>query len=340
MNIHSILHQSGKWSVSAILALSVMGCTKDEQPTGIIPTDYSLTEHWLSLPAKPDKPADIFYLYPTSWTPDSLTNSIYCTVDNSSMLKGSAFAFSMQATAFETVGNIYAPYYRQLNATLAQSLTEAERWELADSLPVADVIAAFDYYIRNYNHGRPFILAGHSQGSHMMLFLLSRYMNEHPEVYSRMIAAYAIGYPLTASFLATNKHLKFAEGPNDLGVIVSFNTQSPNVKPGGNVIMTDSVGMAINPINWKRDETPAPASESLGSFMPGQGNVFVKVPSFADARVDLIKGVLVCSSVDENALYQPASNMGLGVYHAWDFPFYYYNIRENAERRANAFLGK
>jgi hypothetical protein len=128
-------------------------------------------------------------------------------------------------------------------------LTEAERWELSDSLPVADVIAAFDYYIRNYNHGRPFIFAGHSQGSHMMFFLLSRYMNENPEVYSRMIAAYAIGYPLTASFLATNKHLKFAEDPNDLGLIVSFNTQSPNVKPGGNVIMTDSVGMVINPIN-------------------------------------------------------------------------------------------
>ncbi len=183
-------------------------------------------------------------------------------------------------------------------------------------------------------------MAGHSQGSHMMLFLLSRYMNENPRVYARMIATCAIGYPLKAGFLAANKHLKFADGPDDLGVIVSFNTQSPKVKPGGNVIMTDSLGMVVNPINWKRDETLAPASESLGSFLPGQGNVFVKVPAFADAREDLTKGVLVCSSVDENALYQPASNMGLGVYHTWDFPFYYYNIRENAERRTNVFLGK
>jgi hypothetical protein len=340
MSTHNILKHIGKWSVPAILVILVMSCNKDENPAGIIPTDYSLAEHWLSLPANPQKTVDVFYLYPTCWTPDSLTNSIYCTVDNPSMLKGAAFVYSVQATAFEPVGNIYAPFYRQLNAALAQSKTEAERWELADNLPVADVFAAFDYYIRNYNHGRPFILAGHSQGSHMMLFLLSRYMKENPEVYSRMIAAYAIGYPLTASFLATNKHLKFAEGPDDLGVIVSFNTQSPNVMPGGNIIMTDSVGMVINPVNWKRDETPAPASESLGSFMPGQGNVFVKVPAFADARVDLTKGVLVCSSVDENALYQPASNMGLGVYHSWDFPFYYFNIRENAERRANAFLGK
>ena len=32
-------------------------------------------------------------------------------------------------------------------------------------IPKADVFAAFDYYIKHYNNGRPFILAGHSQGS-------------------------------------------------------------------------------------------------------------------------------------------------------------------------------
>lgn len=334
------LNQPAKWPLFALLIMAIGACAKEENPTGIIPTDYSIAGHWLSVPANPTKPVDIFYLYPTAWTPDSLTNTVYCAVDNPSMLTGSAFAFSIQATAFETAGNIYSPYYRQLNAALAQSKTEAERWKLADSLPVADVIAAFDYYIQNYNHGRPFILAGHSQGSHVMLFILSRYMKDHPAVYARMIAAYAIGYPLTAGFLAVNKHMKFAEGADDLGVIISFNTQSPAVMPGGNIIMTDSVGMVINPINWKRDETLAPATESLGSFMPGLGNVFVRVPAFADARVDLAKGVLVCSSVDENALYQPASNMGLGVYHTWDFPFYYYNLRENAERRVNKFMGK
>jgi hypothetical protein len=35
------------------------------------------------------------------------------------MLKGPATAFSALANAFETIGNIYAPYYRQLNAALA-----------------------------------------------------------------------------------------------------------------------------------------------------------------------------------------------------------------------------
>jgi hypothetical protein len=327
--------------VITALSLLIISCKKDNaQSSGnVIVTDYSIAAHWLNIPVT-NKPVDVFYLYPTAWTPDSQTNSIYCDINNPSMLTGAAFAFNFQATAFETVGNIYAPFYRQLNAALAQSKTEAERWKLADSIPVADVMAAFEYYIDHYNKGKPFILAGHSQGSHTMFFLLSRYMQANPKVYERMIAAYAVGYPLTASFMVANKHLKFAKGPDDLGVIISFNTQSPNVKPGGNIIMTDSIGMVINPINWKRDETMAPVSESLGSYMPGPGNVFIKVPSYADARVNLTKGVLICSSVDENSLYQPSSNMGLGVYHVLDFSFYYYNLRQNAENRTNKFLNK
>ncbi|MEI6750185.1 MAG: DUF3089 domain-containing protein [Bacteroidales bacterium] len=327
--------------VFVALILLITSCKKDkEQPANTnAATDYSIAAHWLNIPATA-KPVDVFYLYPTAWTPNSPSEPVYCAIDDSSMLKGSAIVFNIQATAFETVGNIYAPYYRQMNAAYAQSKTEEERWKLADSIPVDDVMAAFDYYIQHYNNGRPFILAGHSQGSHVMFFLLARYMKEHPAVYARMIAAYAIGYPLTADFLAANEHLKFAEGPDDTGVIISFNTQSPNVEAGGNIIMTNKIGMVINPVNWKRDTTLAPASESIGSYMPGPGNVFVKVPAMADARVDLSKGVLICSSVDENALFIPSSNMGLGVYHIWDYQFYYYNLRQNAENRANIFLQK
>ena len=67
-----------------------------------------------------------------------------------------------------------------------------------------------------------------------------------------------------------------------------------------------------------------------------------KVPAYADARIDLAKGALICSSVDANALelYIHSTNYSIGVYHLWDYPFYYYNLRENAERRAKKFLGK
>ena len=84
-----------------------------------------------------------------------------------------------------------------------------------------------DYYFENYNNGKPFILAGHSQGSQILTMILSDYMKEHPEHYKNMIAAYVIGYSVTDKYLAANPHLKFAEGADDTGVIISYNTEGP-----------------------------------------------------------------------------------------------------------------
>ncbi|MFZ4707496.1 MAG: DUF3089 domain-containing protein [Bacteroidales bacterium] len=323
------------------LSLCATSCKKTEKQSSNTDeaTDYSIATHWLNIPAT-IKPVDVFYLYPTVWTPDSATNPLYSEIDDASMLKGSAFAFSDQATAFETAGNVYAPYYRQANAIRTLVLPEDQRWQMLSQAPAKDVIAAFDYYINHFNNGRPFILAGHSQGANLLLFILSEYMKKFPAVYSRMIAAYVTGYPVTADFMAANKHLKFAQGPDDSGVIISYNTQSPKVVQGTNIVVGNNVGLVINPISWKRDETLATASESLGSLWFGENHSFVKVLNFADARIDLTQGVLICSSVNDSAMYKFSGFMGLGVYHSFDIPFYYYNLRENAENRAGKFLNK
>ena len=323
------------------ISLSFYSCDtlnkKDETPA----TDYSKTENWLSLPANGSMNVDVFYVYPTAWYKADPLEPDFCAIDNPIMLTGSQKAFNSQATAFETAGNIYAPYYRQADAAFTLTLPPAERWAVIDSIPAKDAIAAFDHYIKNYNNGKPFILVGHSQGAQVLLILLNKYMSEHADVYARMVCAYVIGYPVTAEFMNASKHLKFAGGADDTGVIVSYNTQSPSVAPGANIVMSGEIGLVINPINWKRDETPASAEESLGSNMPvdAQGN-FGLIPNFADARINLAKGVLECTSVDENAMYQISGAMGPGVYHSFDISFYYYNLRENAENRINRFLDK
>ena len=302
-------------------------------------TDYSNPRHWLSQPVNPSKPVDVFYVYPTVWHKVDPAESIYCAIDHSGMLQGAALAFNHQATAFETVGNIYAPFYRQADGASTLALTEDQRWEVLRKVPARDITAAFAYYIRHYNHGRPFIIAGHSQGASVMLFLLAEYMTTHPDVYDRMIAAYVTGYPVTAEFMAANKHLKVAEGPDDTGVIISYNTQSPKVTPGTNIVVANNIGLVINPINWKRDETPAPASQSLGSYMPDSaGTNYGKKHDFADARIDLAQGVLICDSVNAAAIQAISGEMDLGIYHIYDINLYYYNLRENAANRGNKFI--
>jgi len=304
----------------------------DALASGQDPTDYSKQEHWLAVPVVLDKKVDVFYLYPTAWKKVNENEPDICSIDNPLMLQWSKAAFGRQATAFEPVGNLFAPYYRQVD------LTAKDREKVVGTLPTLDAVAAFDYYVTHFNSGRPFILAGHSQGANVLGNLLAGYMKEHPDVLARMVAAYVIGYSVTGEYLSKNPHLKFAQGPDDTGVIISYNTEAPDVAPGTNPVVSPG-GIAINPITWTRDETPAKASQSLGSIMPS-GDMFVPVEHYADARVDKTKGVVICSTADADKLFSIYPGMGKGIYHSYDYPFYYYNIRDNAANRIKKFLSR
>ncbi|MFH1036016.1 MAG: DUF3089 domain-containing protein [Pseudomonadota bacterium] len=323
-----------------ILLLGSLGLAGSGQ-AAYDPIDYSMSSHWLSLPSSVNKGVDVFYLYPTAWQKVNASDPSICEIDNASMLYYSKNAYQRQATAFEPVGNIFAPYYRQVDLTPPPEV----RTKLTAGIPTSDGIAAFDYYITHLNNGRPFILAAHSQGSDVLVNLLASYMKDHPAVQARMIAAYAIGYSVTTDYLAANPNLKFAEGADDTGVIISFNTQAPDTVAGSNPVVLPGA-LAINPITWTRSETPAAASQNLGSIMLNpDGSVvldkdgnFLVVKDYADARVDTARGVVVCSTADENRLAPGNATFGRGVYHSFDYAFYYYNIRANAENRVEKYL--
>ena len=301
-------------------------------------TDYSKSQHWLSLPSSAEKEVDVFYLYPTVFQKVDKNESNICNIDNPSMLKYSKLARAFQVSAFETVGNIYAPYYRQADAAYTLSLPLAEQEKVIGGIPTSDAVAAFDYYIKNYNEGRPFILAGHSQGSNVLLYLLSDYMKKNPEVYSRMIAAYVIGYSITPEYLAKNPHLKFAQGPNDTGVIISYNTEATKIEGRNPVLLPGA--LAINPISWSRGEEVATAGESLGSIEMDATGKIATLTNYADAQVNLDRGVVICSTTDVDKLSPGNQVFPRGVYHHYDYLFYYYNIRENAANRTKTFLNK
>lgn len=62
--------------------------------------------------------------------------------------------------------------------------------------------------------------------------------------------------------------LKFATGECDTGVIVAWNTEGPrNVETNAHNLVVLPKTRSINPLNWKLDETYAPASLNLGSVV-------------------------------------------------------------------------
>lgn len=293
--------------------------------------DYDNADNWLALPDG-DKAVDTFYIYPTVFGDTENGPADTFPIDDENMRAGAQRYYGQQATVFEESTNVYAPYYRQtlLDTFARQPLDKIEEFQSQEQR--TDLYAALDCYFENYNNGKPFIIAGHSQGSIMTRIILKDYMQAHPEYYERMVAAYAIGYSVTKSDLEQYPHLKFAEGADDTGVIVSWNTEGPD--NGESTLVLDGA-IAINPINWRRDETYAAVSENLGSRLRDEdGSFTVVVPGVADARVDTVRGAVICTNTDIPYLTANGSPIfGGRSFHTMDYDLYYENIRDNVAVR-------
>jgi hypothetical protein len=252
------------------------------------------------------------------------------------------------ASAFAEATNVFLPYYRQSGLKFAGKVFEKTGTadEAFIGMPLNDIIAALDYYFEHFNDGRPFILAGHSQGSAMALMLLKTYFKDHPEYYARMVAAYTIGYSVTDEYLAANPHLKFATGECDSGVIIAWNTEGPkNVETNAHNLVVLPKTRSINPLNWRLDETYAPASLNLGSIELDEVTGEPEIRDVgADAQINLARGVVVTNAkvppVPEDVAKASAAFFGADGRHAYDYMYYYNNIKENANKRVAAYLSK
>ena len=303
----------------------------------IIATDYSDINNWLTVAEYPDEPVDVFVLYPTMYSPGE-GDPIVAFINNEGMRTGALGFVDKVASAFNTAGNMFAPYYRQLDAVWTLTLPAGERDQYINGVPKTDVTAAFDHYIQNFNNGRPFIIVGHSQGSSMAKALLFDYMSENPTVYERLVAAYVIGYSVTQDELDEHTHLKFAENATDTGVIISYNTVSEGFTGELSTWLPNSI--AINPMNWSRTDVTAEASANRGSFVD-VGNGYEKVMGLADATVDTERGLLICSTADVSIFGMPESAGDVfprDSFHGQDISFYYFDLRKNAEDRVQRFL--
>ena len=319
---------------AVLVIIGMVQATKDPA------ANYSDESHWYQIP-EITKDADTFYFYPTLYDGTNEGDEDYAAIDNEDMLAAVGAVYMGQASAFEESTNVFVPYYRQ--SSMAHEIEAYEETGSLDaaleSKPLEDACAALDYYFENYNDGRPFILAGHSQGSAMMKLVLKTYFKEHPEYYERMIAAYIIGYSVTQDDLDEYPYLKYASGETDTGVLISWNAVGQkHIDANAHTIVALDRSIAINPLNWRTDDTYAPASENLGSLVLNFETGEMEFSDIgADARVDTQLGVVVT-----NAHADPVNTMteffGPQSYHTGDYSLYYMNIRDNASRRVEAYM--
>ena len=308
--------------------------------------DYSKKENWYQIP-EITKDVDTFYIYATEYIMSSLMEGApeYASLDNEEMLQGAAGEYLLHATAYADATNVFMPYYRQCGMTvMKRSWKETGNVDAAiGGMPYGDIVAALDYYFEHLNGGRPFIIAGHSQGSAMTKMVLKRYFKENPDYYKRMVAAYPIGYAITREELAANPHLKFATGECDTGVIISYNTEGPgNAEVNAETAVLLKGGISINPLNWKLDDTYAPASQNLGSLWPNEKGELEIQDIGADAQVLPDRGVVVTHAkgqeLDEGTIKVVGEFFGPDGRHGEDYAFFYNNIKDNVAKRIAAYM--
>ena len=311
------------------------------------PLDYSQKANWYQIP-EVTKEFDTFYVYATEYIMTSMAEGApeYADMENAEMLEGAAAEYMLHATAYADSTNVFMPYYRQVGLRYAGVVWKRDGIfdaAIAD-MPYGDIVAALDYYFEHYNNGRPFIIAGHSQGSAIIKMVLKKYFVEHPDYYKRMIAAYPIGYAFTKDEFKTYPHMKFATGECDTGVIITWNTEGPkNREVNANTCVLQPGSMSINPLNWKLDDTYAPASMNLGSLFPNKDTGELEIQNLgADAQVFPDRGVVVTHAMGEEmteeAAKVAAEFFGPDGRHGEDYVLFYCNIKDNVAKRISAYI--
>ena len=303
--------------------------------------DYANPNHWAALPDREDladvtptaavqdnqaaAEVDVFFIHPTTfyegtgWNQDLADQATNHITDHAVMRN--------QASAFNGCCRVYAPRYRQ--ATLYSFFDREGGGQDAIDFAYGDVARAFRHYLDHDNQGRPFIVAGHSQGALHVDTLLREELRGSSEA-ERMIAAYPIGY-----YLSGDNGFPVCQSAEQTGCQITWNAVSPEAEPYDEV--ADPI--CVNPLSWRTDGARADFSANLGAVNYGFGDEeepppVALEPGIADAHC--IDGALIVSEVRSE--HYPPFMAGDTDYHIYDYNFFHMNLRANAEARTQAFM--
>lgn len=143
--------------------------------------------------------------------------------------------------------NMFSPLYHQF--TMGAIELEKGQFDSIKNVVEEETYDIFRNYMEKVNNGRPFVLAGMSQGAMVVRGILERMTDEE---YSKMVCAYMIGYGLSDKDLQC-EHIKPAQGAKDKGVTVSFNSVA--TRKGIWPLVHNNAVVCINPVTWTNDTT-------------------------------------------------------------------------------------
>jgi len=327
-------------SLLAILMLfNLCSCKKEEHDDKkkIEALDYSNRDNWVDIQKDGEKQVDVFFISPTIALETENEDGFASISEMESM----AYVIRLcQASIFETSCNVYMPFYRQASMTLADACNKdnaAYLQLLYNGKAYLDIVNALDYYFDNCNNGKPFILAGHSQGSAMVINVLTHYMQEHKDYLARMVAAYCLGLAPSEDIFNETTGLKFATKEDDVNVVISFTTEGATAT--GKSLLLPNKPMVINPLNWKTDDTYASAEMNKGTIIVSPTfDSITEVAGKDDAQINLTRKTIICTTRTDDQFTINEKAFSTESFHEKECSMYYANLKENVQTRIDAYF--
>jgi len=329
--------------------------------------DYSKNEYWASLPNRTDEadlvpatitksknngnsPVDVFYIHGTgylngaNWT--SPMNQNTATEDNAK------FSLANEASIFNNCCNIFAPRYREASIFVYIALTTEQRDKVLKFV-YQDISDAFDYFINNYNNGRPFIIVSHSQGTHHALRLIKK-IDASPKLSKRLIVSYVIGSTMIAvseTYVNSLQNFTSCKNGKDIHCLVHWDTYGE----GGTekYFKSPIPSICINPLSWEANETRISSKKHLGAA-PISGTYTIKlygddstngvvfknmpapIPKYSWAQCR--NGILYVADQTGTEYAKLGEELPDKTYHGIDFPLFHMNIRQNVSDRIDTYF--
>jgi hypothetical protein len=292
--------------------------------------------------AGPRGDASVFFIHPTSYLDRSRWNS---PLDDADSQQRARLFVRSQASAFNGVGEIWAPKYRQ--ATFGAFLTTREDAVMALDFAYRDVLAAYDEFIRQAPKDRPIILAGHSQGSLHLTRLLAERVKGSPEM-RRIAAVYVIGWPVSIPVDLPRFGFPACEEPDQAACLVSWQSFA---EPADTDMVTDIYDATNGTNGQSRAGTPMvctnPLTGSAGGQAEAQANLGTLLPNEALTDAALVKAAVPARCDERGFLLigKDAPELGPYVlpgnnYHVFDYALFWANARADAARRLAAFQAR
>lgn len=289
-------------TAALVAAFAATAALANDAPAPLPKNDYANGANWLCLPGRaddacgranesativlasgttmhqafapdPDAPIDCFYVYPTI----SLDRTVL-----SDMTPGPE-EYGVIAAQFARFGGrckTYAPLYRQytLTALGARQAGSPMQGPADPDQNVHDVIDAWNYYLKNYNHGRGVVLIGHSQGSSVLISAIAKVIDGKPvqkQILSALLMGSRLAVPKNDSGVGGDfKHIALCKSPTQLQCAIAYASFRDTVPPSpdalfGKVRDPKMKAACVNPAALGGGSGPADTYFSTGGAFGG-----------------------------------------------------------------------